>query len=319
MTADDTDVSPPGDETVASMSHGAGGDETEVVGPDSGDVDRQALRAYLAGRAAGARAAAARGRTVDTALSGATTASPRGADAPTVVVPPATVDAAGLAWSLDDADDDDSSPVEPQSWRLTLGYTAVLVSIAFVVALVVGVVGWVVFVLPEAPPRPGDPAYIPPPLPPSSIGPWTTPNAVTPSPVAVPPPSTVTVTAVPPATVTVQAAPSPAAAAPLPPPAPPTTVTVQAAPPPAPTVAPVPRDSDRIFREGVSGIPGMHIVNWDVAEAGARSICGGFAHGMTRAQVVDEVQRNDPTFTTWQTSGMVNVALAAYCPQYEGN
>ncbi len=63
----------------------------------------------------------------------------------------------------------------------------------------------------------------------------------------------------------------------------------------------------------------MHIVNWDVAEAGARSICGGFAHGMTRAQVVDEVQRNDPTFTTWQTSGMVNVALAAYCPQYEGN
>ncbi|WP_084037689.1 DUF732 domain-containing protein [Mycobacterium avium] len=81
----------------------------------------------------------------------------------------------------------------------------------------------------------------------------------------------------------------------------------------------MPRDSDRIFREGVSGIPGMHIVNWDVAEAGARSICGGFAHGMTRAQVVDEVQRNDPTFTTWQTSGMVNVALAAYCPQYEGN
>lgn len=33
MTADDTDVSPPGDETVASMSHGAGGDETEVVPP----------------------------------------------------------------------------------------------------------------------------------------------------------------------------------------------------------------------------------------------------------------------------------------------
>lgn len=111
---------------------------------------------------------------------------------------------------------------------------------------------------------------------------------------------------------------SPAAAAPLPPP-PPSTVTVQAAPPPAPTAAPPPRDADRIFREGVAGIPDMHIVNWDVAEAGARSICGGFAKGMTRAQVVDEVQRNDPTFLPWQTSGMVNVALAAYCPQYEGD
>lgn len=110
----------------------------------------------------------------------------------------------------------------------------------------------------------------------------------------------------------------PQAVAPLPPPAP-STVTVQAAPPSAPAAAPRPRDADRIFREGVSGIPDMHIVNWDVAEAGARSICGGFAKGMTRAQVVDEVQRNDPTFLPWQTSGMVNVALAAYCPQYEGN
>lgn len=110
---------------------------------------------------------------------------------------------------------------------------------------------------------------------------------------------------------------TPQAVAPLPPPAP-ATVTVQAAPP-APTAAPAPRDADRIFHEGVAGIPGMHIVNWDVAEAGARSICGGFTKGMTRAQIVDEVQRNDPTFTPAQTSGMVNVALAAYCPQYEGN
>lgn len=113
--------------------------------------------------------------------------------------------------------------------------------------------------------------------------------------------------------------PVPQAAAPLPPP-PPSTVTVQAAPSPAPsTAAPLPRDADRIFREGVAGIPGLRIINWDIAEAGARSICGGFANGMSRAQVVDEVQRNDPTFTPAQTSGMVNVALAAYCPQYEGN
>lgn len=99
-------------------------------------------------------------------------------------------------------------------------------------------------------------------------------------------------------------------------PAPPATATVQAAPTAA---APPPRDADRIFREGVAGIPDLRIVNWDVAEAGARSVCAGFAHGMTRAQVADEVQRNDPTFTPAQTSGMVNVALAAYCPQYEGN
>lgn len=244
MTADDTDVSPPGDETVASMSHGAGGDETEVV-------------------------------------------------------PPVTEVAPELAWSAcEDEAGLEPAPAAGRSWARTCGYAALIGVVPAGLLILIFGFPWYWFSPRSSAPAPSVAAPTPAPtvaaLPPAGSAP---PPAVrTLGPVAVPPPSTVTVTA-----------------------APPTTVTVQAAPPPAPTVAPVPRDSDRIFREGVSGIPGMHIVNWDVAEAGARSICGGFAHGMTRAQVVDEVQRNDPTFTTWQTSGMVNVALAAYCPQYEGN
>lgn len=104
--------------------------------------------------------------------------------------------------------------------------------------------------------------------------------------------------------------------APSPPPEPTVTVTVPP-PSPAPPPEPDPRDADRIFREGMSGIPGTRVVNWEVAEAGGRSVCDGFASGLSRSQVVDDVQRNDPTFEPWQTSGVINVALAAYCPQYE--
>ncbi|MDV3216923.1 DUF732 domain-containing protein [Mycobacterium avium] len=217
----------------------------------------------------------------------------------TEVVPPVTEVAPELAWSAcEDEAGLEPAPAAGRSWARTCGYAALIGVVPAGLLILIFGFPWYWFSPRSSAPAPSVAAPTPAPtvaaLPPAGSAP---PPAVrTLGPVAVPPPSTVTVTA-----------------------APPTTVTVQAAPPPAPTVAPVPRDSDRIFREGVSGIPGMHIVNWDVAEAGARSICGGFAHGMTRAQVVDEVQRNDPTFTTWQTSGMVNVALAAYCPQYEGN
>ncbi|WP_104123835.1 DUF732 domain-containing protein [Mycobacterium avium] len=242
--SEETETAESADETVAGTSHGAGGDETEVV-------------------------------------------------------PPATEVAPELAWSgCEDEAGLEPAPAAGQSWARTCGYAALIGVVPAGLLILIFGFPWYWFSPRSSAPAPSVAAPTPAPtvaaLPPAGSAP---PPAVrTLGPVAVPPPSTVTVTAVPPATVT-----------------------VQAAPPPAPTVAPVPRDSDRIFREGVSGIPGMHIVNWDVAEAGARSICGGFAHGMTRAQVVDEVQRNDPTFTTWQTSGMVNVALAAYCPQYEGN
>lgn len=244
VVSEETETAESADETVAGTSHGAGGDETEVV-------------------------------------------------------PPATEVAPELAWSgCEDEAGLEPAPAAGQSWARTCGYAALIGVVPAGLLILIFGFPWYWFSPRSSAPAPSVAAPTPAPtvaaLPPAGSAP---PPAVrTLGPVAVPPPSTVTVTAVPP-----------------------TTVTVQAAPPPAPTVAPVPRDSDRIFREGVSGIPGMHIVNWDVAEAGARSICGGFAHGMTRAQVVDEVQRNDPTFTTWQTSGMVNVALAAYCPQYEGN
>lgn len=244
VVSEETETAESADETVAGTSHGAGGDETEVVAP-------------------------------------------------------ATEVAPELAWSgCEDEAGLEPAPAAGQSWARTCGYAALIGVVPAGLLILIFGFPWYWFSPRSSAPAPSVAAPTPAPtvaaLPPAGSAP---PPAVrTLGPVAVPPPSTVTVTAVPPATVT-----------------------VQAAPPPAPTVAPVPRDSDRIFREGVSGIPGMHIVNWDVAEAGARSICGGFAHGMTRAQVVDEVQRNDPTFTTWQTSGMVNVALAAYCPQYEGN
>ncbi|MFP1155562.1 DUF732 domain-containing protein [Mycobacterium sherrisii] len=228
----------------------------------------------------------------------------------TVVVPPVTQPEPGFAWSAEEGygdtqdwpepeEDKDEGGVEPRSWReawiVAIALTAVAVAAAVCVfalsALTIGDRAAITEPAPVAAPPPVAA------LPPASPEP------------TVPPPSPATVaTATPPVaaptTVTVT-------------PAPPTTVTVEA-PAPRPSYrVPPPPDADRIFREGVSGIPGIHVVNWDVAEAGARSICGGFANGMTRAQVIAEVQRNDPTFTPWQTSGLVNVALAAYCPQYE--
>lgn len=240
--SEETETAESADETVAATSHGAGGDETEVV-------------------------------------------------------PPVTEVAPELAWSgCEDEAGLEPAPAAGQSWARTCGYAALIGVVPAGLLILIFGFPWYWFSPRSSAPAPSVAAPTPAPtvaaLPPAGSAP---PPAVrTLGPVAVPPPSTVTVTAVPPSTVT-----------------------VQAAPPPAPVVAPPP-DADRIFREGVAGIPGLRIVNWDVAEAGARSICGGFAHGMSRAQVIDEVQRNDPTFTPWQTSGMVNVALAAYCPQYEG-
>lgn len=259
----------------------------------------------------------------------------------TEVVPPVTEAAPELAWSLDDGtvwhyptvpwwgklrqrvtgffhpyadespidddqdedEDDDDEPIEipDASWRASFAAASPLL---FVLALVafIGMCALAASVTqPQQQSAPASHNTTP------AVS--TTPIAAfTPAfttPVAAAPPLDVPPVAAPPPTVTV-------------PPPPPSTVTVQAAPAPAPPAVP-PRDADQIFRQGTLGIPGLHIINWDVAEAGARSICGGFAHGMSRDQVIDSVQRNDPTFTPWQTSGMVNVALAAYCPQYEGN
>ena len=61
-------------------------------------------------------------------------------DATTVVPPPEEV-ATQWAWSLDDYG---TVPVERQSWGLAWGQAAVFLSIGAVVALVIGVVGWMV-------------------------------------------------------------------------------------------------------------------------------------------------------------------------------
>lgn len=205
----------------------------------------------------------------------------------TSIVPPPTQAAPELAWSLEEP----SAEMPTQPWRSAWVMAAGVLACAAVIAVVVTIVGLVIDDrhdgdVPQLPATDATPQLAPAPAP------------LIPAPTPAPPTS----------------------AQPENPPAPPPTVTITQTPAGAaqPPAAASPPDADEVFRQGVLGIPGMRIVNWDVAEAGARSICGGFAHGMTRAQIIDEVQRDDPTFTPWQTSGMVNVALAAYCPQYEG-
>lgn len=73
---------------------------------------------------------------------------------------------------------------------------------------------------------------------------------------------------------------------------------------------------DQVFRSLVLQIPGLHVIDWNVAEAGARSMCAGLAEGMPWAQVVAEVQRDNPTFTPAQSAALVDASVAAYCPQY---
>ncbi len=98
--------------------------------------------------------------------------------------------------------------------------------------------------------------------------------------------------------------------------APPTAVTVTQAPAAAavPTAAP---DPDAAFRRLVLQIPGMRVVNWDIAESGARGVCGYLDQGHSHDDAAAQVLRDDPTFTPWQASAMVNASVSAYCPQYE--
>jgi Protein of unknown function (DUF732)/Domain of unknown function (DUF4189) len=107
------------------------------------------------------------------------------------------------------------------------------------------------------------------------------------------------------------AAPPPSAAAhaaPLPPPAP-SAVTVE---PPAASAP----DADQVFRNFVLQIPDVHVVNWGIAETSAHNICNYLAGGHTHDDTTQQVLQNDPTFTPWQASAMVNASTTAYCPQY---
>jgi serine/threonine-protein kinase len=103
--------------------------------------------------------------------------------------------------------------------------------------------------------------------------------------------------------VLTSAPPAPAAA-----PAPPTTVTEA----PQPSV-----QADQIYMALISQIPGTVINDPATAVAGGRRICPGLASsGRTATEAA--VQANDPGFTPWQASAMVNAAITAYCPQYRG-
>ncbi len=63
----------------------------------------------------------------------------------------------------------------------------------------------------------------------------------------------------------------------------------------------------------------MTFVNGAATEAGAGATGGASPPGSPRPKVAAGVHRTDPTSTTWQTSGRVNVARAPSCPKYEGN
>lgn len=156
VVSEETETAESADETVAGTSHGAGGDETEVV-------------------------------------------------------PPVTEVAPELAWSgCEDEAGLEPAPAAGQSWARTCGYAALIGVVPAGLLILIFGFPWYWFSPRSSAPAPSVAAPTPAPtvaaLPRAGSAP---PPAVrTLGPVAVPPPSTVTVTAVPPATVTVQAAPT---------------------------------------------------------------------------------------------------------------
>lgn len=129
----------------------------------------------------------------------------------TEVVPPVTEVAPELAWSgCEDEAGLEPAPAAGRSWARTCGYAALIGVVPAGLLILIFGFPWYWFSPRSSAPAPSVAAPTPAPtvaaLPPAGSAP---PPAVrTLGPVAVPPPSTVTVTAVPPATVTVQAAPT---------------------------------------------------------------------------------------------------------------
>lgn len=201
----------------------------------------------------------------------------------TVTVPPPTQAALELAWSKEEPE----TELLRQSWGQAWSAAAVFLLCGVAVALVIG--GWTLLQNRRHPSQSAEgrisnatlPAAS---LPPISSEPAPSPAARTPV-AALPPSVTVTVTETP-----------------------------QAAPPPAPKASTP--DVDQVFRNFVLQIPGMHVVNWGIAQNGARSICAYLGQGHTHDDATQQVLQNDPTFTPWQASAMVNASTTAYCPQY---
>lgn len=101
----------------------------------------------------------------------------------------------------------------------------------------------------------------------------------------------------------------PEAVAPLPPP-PPSTVTVHAAPPPV-------ESTDDEF---LAALRRQQIIIQNVPSvlSGARSVCTQFAQGAPRSDVLANVQGRADGATDIGVADFVNDAVAFYCPQYAG-
>jgi hypothetical protein len=204
----------------------------------------------------------------------------------TVVVPPPTVAGPALAWSVDE---DDTVPVERQSWGATWSTAAVLLSLGAAIAIVTAVLGWVAIH------RDGDPqplSPVPSTMPAAALPSapsWTAaPPALTPDPDVVSPPTTVTVQAAPPSTA----------------------VTVQAAPP-------APSQDD----EFIERLQADQLVLHNRAEAlnGARWVCRQLAAGHSQADVVASAEIDNPTVTYLGMVDYVSTSAAFYCPEYAGS
>jgi hypothetical protein len=228
----------------------------------------------------------------------------------TTVAPPSAVAAPELAWSLDD--DDETAPVERQSWGLAWAQAAVFVSIGAVFAFVIGAVGWVLVRAhndsPPAPPVAQRAAEVT-----QTTRPEAPAVAVAPSTVTVAAPSPlVTVTTSPP-TVTVRETPP--------------TVTVEAAPTTATVEAPLsavpsprrssvaaPREVDTLydqrFLDRMRSL-GYVITNPPLMLRNAHEACRLFRQGESAEQVNQQMSAQMGTNMT-DTLQLTSSAMLAY-------
>lgn len=205
----------------------------------------------------------------------------------------------------DDADDDDAEPIEipDASWRAAFAAASPIVFAAAAVAFLIAAgAAWAYLKRESQATTPAVPDNATPTI-------QSSPAAASPAPLCaaghngdpgcLPIVHTETPVAAPPTTVTVTASP-------------------QAAPPQAPAAEPpaAAPGPDTVFRKLVRSIPGVNVISWDVTEAGAHRVCGYLRAGHSHDDAVQQVLANDPTFTAWQASAMVNASTTAYCPQY---
>lgn len=78
-------------------------------------------------------------------------------------------------------------------------------------------------------------------------------------------------------------------------------------------------DRDQYFLGLVSEIPGVTVSDPAAATASGRQVCIDLQDGdETRADIVTKTMRNTPNGTIGGATAILNVAIAAYCPEYGG-